>query len=97
VLKNALDQGSRPYGKSVWAGKPAAVAGVSVGAIGTALAQQHLRNVLAYLDMPTLAQPEIFIQAKDGLFAEDGSIGAGSRDFVNGFLQKFAAWARKHQ
>ena len=97
VLKNALDQGSRPYGKSVWAGKPAAVAGVSVGAIGTALAQQHLRNVLAYLDMPTLAQPEIFIQAKDGLFAEDGSIGAGSRDFVNGFVQKFAAWVRKHQ
>lgn len=97
VLKNALDQGSRPYGKSVWAGKPAAVAGVSVGAIGTALAQQHLRNVLAYLDMPTLAQPEVFIQAKDGLFAEDGAIGAASHDFVNGFVNRFVAWARRHQ
>ena len=50
VLKNALDQGSRPYGHSVWDGKPAAVIGMSVGAIGTALAQQHLRNVLAYLN-----------------------------------------------
>ena len=54
VLKNALDQGSRPYGHSVWDGKPAAVIGMSVGAIGTALAQQHLRNVLAYMNMPTL-------------------------------------------
>ncbi|WP_027013766.1 NADPH-dependent FMN reductase [Comamonas composti] len=97
VLKNALDQGSRPYGKSVWTGKPAAVIGVSVGAIGTALAQQHLRNVLAYLDMPTLGQPEIFLQAKDGLFADDGQIGAGSRDFMAGFLQQFTAWAQLYQ
>ncbi|MBN9339015.1 MAG: NAD(P)H-dependent oxidoreductase, partial [Comamonadaceae bacterium] len=61
VLKNALDQGSRPYGQSAWAGKPAGVIGTSIGAIGTALAQQHLRNVLAYLDMPTLGQPEAFV------------------------------------
>mgnify|MGYP000914766549 CR=1 FL=1 len=54
VLKNAIDQASRPWGQSVWKGKPAAVIGVSIGAIGTALSQQHLRNVLAYLDMPTL-------------------------------------------
>ena len=56
VLKNAIDHASRPYGQSVWAGKPAGVIGVSVGAIGTALAQQHLRNILAYLDVPTLGQ-----------------------------------------
>jgi chromate reductase len=62
VLKNAIDNASRPYGQSAWAGKPAAVIGISVGAIGTALAQQHLRNVLAYLDMPTLGQPEMFLQ-----------------------------------
>ncbi|HEY1227472.1 MAG TPA: NAD(P)H-dependent oxidoreductase, partial [Ramlibacter sp.] len=54
VLKNAIDHASRPYGQSAWAGKPAGVIGISVGAIGTALAQQHLRNMLAYLDMPTL-------------------------------------------
>jgi chromate reductase len=67
VLKNALDQASRPYGDSAWAGKPAGVLGVSVGAMGTAMAQQHLRNVLAYLDVPTLGQPEVFLHAKDGL------------------------------
>ena len=58
VLKNAIDLASRPYGQSAWAGKPAGVLGVSIGAVGTAVAQQHLRNVLAYLDVPTLAQPE---------------------------------------
>lgn len=97
ALKNALDQGSRPYGQSVWAGKPAAVAGVSVGAIGTALAQQHLRNILAYLDMPTLAQPEMFIHAKEGLFAPDGSIGEASHKFVQGFVDKLQNWVRQHQ
>src|SRR3546814_4043710 len=67
VLKNAIDHASRPYGQSAWAGKPAGVIGVSVGAIGTALAQQHLRNILAYLDCPTLGQPEAFVQQKEGL------------------------------
>ena len=77
VLKNAIDHASRPYGQSAWAGKPAGVIGVSVGAIGTALAQQHLRNVLAYLDVPTLGQPEAFIQNKEGLFDDNGHIGDG--------------------
>lgn len=78
VLKNAIDHGSRPYGQSVWAGKPAGVIGASVGAIGTALAQQHLRNVLAYLDMPTMAQPEAFIHAKEDFFDSQGRVGEGS-------------------
>ncbi|QKV53425.1 NADPH-dependent FMN reductase [Comamonas antarctica] len=96
VLKNALDQGSRPYGQSVWGGKPGAVLGVSVGAIGTALAQQHLRNILAYLDVPLLGQPEMFIQAKDGLFNDDGSIGEGSREFLQGWLHRYVEWVKKH-
>lgn len=96
VLKNAIDNASRPYGQSAWAGKPAGVIGVSVGAIGTALAQQHLRNVLAYLDMPTLGQPETFIQAKDGLFNADGSIGAGSKDFLQGWMNQYVAWVKRH-
>lgn len=96
VLKNALDHGSRPYGQSAWAGKPAGVIGISVGAAGTALAQQHLRNILAYLDVPTLGQPEAFIQMKDGLFEADGSIGAASRKFLQGWMDKYAAWIRKH-
>lgn len=96
VLKNALDHGSRPYGESAWAGKAAGVLGVSVGAIGTAIAQQHLRGVLAYLDMPTLGQPEVFIQAKDGLFADDGAIGEGSRAFLQGWMDRYVAWVEAH-
>ncbi len=81
MLKNAIDHASRPYGQSVWGGKPAGVIGVSVGAIGTALAQQHLRNVLAYLDVPTLGQPEAFIQNKEGLFDDKGHV-SGSQPAV---------------
>lgn len=95
VLKNAIDHASRPYGKSAWAGKPAGIIGVSVGAIGTALAQQHLRNVLGYLDMPTLGQPEAFIQAKDDLFNADGSIGASSAKFVQGWMDKYVDWVKR--
>jgi chromate reductase, NAD(P)H dehydrogenase (quinone) len=96
VLKNAIDHASRPYGQSAWGGKPAAVIGVSVGAIGSALAQQHLRNVLAYLDVPTMGQPEAFIQSKDGLFNPDGSIGAGSEKFLKEWLNSFNAWVQRH-
>jgi chromate reductase, NAD(P)H dehydrogenase (quinone) len=94
VLKNAIDNASRPYGQNSWAKKPAGVIGVSIGAMGTALAQQHLRNVLAYLDMPTLGQPEAFVQAKEGLFEEDGAIGEASRKFIQKYLDNFAAWIR---
>jgi chromate reductase, NAD(P)H dehydrogenase (quinone) len=96
VLKNAIDHASRPYGKSVWAGKPAGVIGVSVGAIGTAMAQQHLRNVLAYLDVPVLGQPEAFIHAKDGLFDEKGDVGPDSKAFLQGWMDHYLAWYRKH-
>ena len=97
VLKNALDHGSRPYGQSCWAGKPAGVVGTSIGAIGTALAQQHLRNTMAYLDMPTLGQPEVFMQMKDGLLDDDGNIGNDdTRKFLQGFVDKYVAWVKKH-
>ena len=96
VLKNAIDHASRPYGQSVWAAKPAGVIGVSIGALGTALAQQHLRNILAYLDVPTLGQPEAFIQAKDGLFEAHGKIGAGSREFLQSWMDRYAAWVWQH-
>jgi chromate reductase len=96
VLKNAIDNASRPYGQSAWVGKPAGVIGISVGAIGTAVAQQHLRTILAYLDVPTLGQPEAFIQVKEGLFEADGSIGATSRQFLQGWMDRYVAWIRKH-
>lgn len=96
VLKNAIDQASRPYGQSAWAGKPAGVLGVSVGAVGTALAQQHLRNILAYLDVPTLGQPEVFLQAKEGLFDEAGDIGADSKALLQTWMERYVAWVKKH-
>ena len=96
VLKNAIDHASRPYGDSAWKGKPAGVIGVSPGVIGTALAQQHLRNIIACLDMPTLGLPEAFIQANDSLFDAEGDIGERSRKFVQGWMNAYAAWVRLH-
>ena len=96
VLKNAIDHGSRAYGQSCWAGKPAGVLGVSPGATGTAMAQQHLRNVLATLDMPTMGQPEAFIQARDGLFDEAGNIGADSKQFLQNWMDRYVAWVKKY-
>lgn len=96
VLKNAIDHASRPYGQSAWAGKPAGVLGVSVGVIGTALAQQHLRNVLAYLDMPTLGQPEMFLQATERLFDQDGNVGEASIKLLRGWMDRYTAWVKQH-
>ena len=96
VLKNAIDHASRPYGQNAWAGKPAGVIGVSVGATGTALAQQHLRNVLAYLDVPTLGQPEAFLHMKEGLFDDAGNIGPKSKEFLQGWMDAYVAWVEKH-
>jgi chromate reductase, NAD(P)H dehydrogenase (quinone) len=95
VLKNAIDHASRPWGQSVWGGKPAGVLGMSVGVIGTALAQQHLRNILSNLDVPVLGQPEVFLQAKDGLFDADGGIGPDSRAFLQGWTDRYVAWVKK--
>lgn len=96
VLKNAIDHASRPYGKSVWANKPAGIVGVSVGAIGTAMAQQHLRNILAYLDVPTLGQPEAFIQTKEDLFDAAGDIGDASKKFLQGWMDKYVSWVKTY-
>jgi chromate reductase len=96
VLKNALDQASRPYGQSAWSGKPAGILGVSGGVLGTCMAQQHLRNILAVLDMPTLNQPEAFIQAKEGLFDDEGNIGPASKAFLQTWMDRYVAWVKKH-
>jgi chromate reductase len=74
----------------------AVIACVSVGAIGTAVAQQHLRNIFAYLDTSKLGQPEAFIQAKDGLFEPDGSIAAASKQFLQQWVDRYVAWVKKH-
>lgn len=96
VLKNAIDQGSRPYGSNVWQGKPAGVLGTSPGALGTALAQQHLRNILAFLDMAVVNQPEVYLQFKENTFDADGNITNDStKIYLQGWVNQFVEWVKK--
>lgn len=98
VLKNAIDVASRPWGTNSFAGKPAAVIGASIGATGSALAQQHLRNSLVFLDLAVLAQPEVFVQFKDdGPVDADGHVtNEGTKKFLQGFADRYAAWVKQH-
>jgi chromate reductase len=96
VLKSVIDHASRPYGKSAWSGKPHGVIGVSVEVIGTALTHLHLRNVLASLDTPTLCQPELFLQARDGLFDAEGELGVALRLLLQGWMDRYASWVTRH-
>jgi chromate reductase len=90
-LKNAIDVGSRPYGKSVWSRKAAAVVSTSPGAMGGFGANHHLRQSLVFLDMPVLQQPEAYIGHANTLFTEDGEVTEdGSRKFLAGFMTAFA-------
>jgi chromate reductase, NAD(P)H dehydrogenase (quinone) len=96
VLKNALDHASRPYGQSAWAGKPAGILGASIGGIGTAVSQLHLRTILAYLDMPTMGQPEVYLHVKEGFFDEAGNFAnADTKKFLHGWMDKYAMWVKK--
>jgi len=93
VLKNAIDVGSRPYGKSIWSGKPCAVLGVSPGAIGAFGANHHLRQCLVFLDMPVLQQPEAYVGNADKSLAPDGKVAkAETREFLDKFIRAFAAF-----
>lgn len=94
VLKNAIDWGSRPYGKSSWAGKPAAICGASPGAVGAAVAQNHLRSITGgFLDMPTMGQPELYLTWKDELIDADFNVTNDStKAFLQGFVDKFSLW-----
>jgi chromate reductase, NAD(P)H dehydrogenase (quinone) len=95
VLKNAIDHASRPYGHSAWDGKPAGVIGASIGAVGSGIAQQHLRGILGYLNMPTLGQPEVFMHVKNGFFDAAGDIAsADTRKFLQTWMDRYVAWVR---
>ena len=90
ALKNAVDWGARPYGKSVWPDKPGFITGTSGGAIGSALAQQHLRSVMIGLGMILLGG-EAYITSKPNLIDDQGNIGdEGTRKFLQGFVDRFA-------
>jgi chromate reductase len=96
VLKNAIDIASRPWGTNSFAGKPGAVIGASTGAISTALAQQHLRNICVFVDVYMLAQPEAFVRYHDGLIAEDASVTDDSvREFLSKFVDRYLAWVAR--
>jgi len=93
VLKNAIDVGSRPYGKSAWAGKPGAVVSVSPGAIGGFGANHHLRQSLVFLNVPAMPQPEAYIGKAGDLFDERGElISEATREFAARFMHSFAVW-----
>lgn len=92
ALKNAIDVGSRPYGKSVWSGKPGAVISASPGSIGGFGANHALRQSLVFLDVPTLQQPEAYVAHVDKLFDENGKVVEASRKFLQGFIDAFAGW-----
>ncbi|MBV8593003.1 MAG: NAD(P)H-dependent oxidoreductase, partial [Caulobacteraceae bacterium] len=96
-LKNAIDVGSRPYGASSWAGKPAAIMTLSPGAIGGFGANHHLRQSLVFLDMPVLQQPEAYIGGAFSLFDEAGRLtSAETEAFFRTFIQAFAGWIERH-
>lgn len=96
VLKNAIDHGSRPFDDSVWKGKPAGIMGASPGAMATALSQRDLRNVLASLEMPTLAQPEAYIRVEEGSFNNIGGLTAEPLHiFMQNWLHRYAAWVAR--
>jgi chromate reductase, NAD(P)H dehydrogenase (quinone) len=96
-LKNAIDVGSRPYGQSVWSGKPGAVVSAAPGAIGGFGANHHLRQSMVFLNVPMMQQPETYIGGVDKLFDDSGKLTVQStRDFLSKFLQAFEVWIERN-
>ena len=97
ALKNAIDVGSRPSGKSVWNGKPGAVISVSPGAIGGFGANHHLRQSFVFLNVPAMAMPEAYIGNAASLFDDKGALtNESTRDFLQKFMQAFAQWIERN-
>jgi chromate reductase len=96
VLKNAIDWASRPYGDSAWTGKPVAVMGASVGTLGTARAQYHLRQTFVFLDMYPLNKPEVMISNAAQRFDEQGNLtDEKTRELIGQLLASLVAWTRR--
>jgi len=97
ALKNAIDVGSRPYGSSSWARRPAAIMSISPGALGGFGANHQLRQSLVFLDMPLLQQPEAYVGGAFDLFDETGRIKSeGTETFFKSFIDAFAGWIARH-
>ncbi|WP_235883759.1 NADPH-dependent FMN reductase [Saccharopolyspora elongata] len=96
ALKNAIDWATRPWGSNSLDGKPVAVIGASPGKVSTAVAQQHLKNILSFTNSPVLGQPEAYINYSDGLVTEDGKVTSeGTEQFLRQFMEAFSSHIRK--
>ena len=96
VLKNAIDWASRPYGDSAWNGKPAAMMGATIGNLGTARAQYHLRQIMVFLNMFPINQPEVMIGNAAARFDQDGNlIDEATVDHIRQLLQNLVEWTRR--
>lgn len=96
VLKNAIDAASRPYGESAWSGKPVAIMGASIGNLGTARAQYHLRQMFVFLNMYALNQPEVMISNASQRFDQEGNlIDETTANLIRQLLQNLAEWTLK--
>ncbi|EXF93151.1 ACP phosphodiesterase [Pseudomonas fluorescens HK44] len=94
-LKNAIDVGSRPYGKSVWGGKPGAVISASPGAIGGFGANHHLRQSMVFLNVPCMQQPEAYLSNAGTAFDESGKVSESVRPFLQNFINAYAEWVEQ--
>lgn len=92
ALKNAIEWGSRPWGKNSWAGKPGAIIGATPGAVGTAAGQSQLRSVASILDIALMAQPEIYLNYREGQIADGEIAEDGLRTLLTGWVDRFADW-----
>lgn len=98
ALKNAIDVGSRPYGHSIWSGKPGAVVSCSPGGLSAFGANHHLRQSLVFLDVPALQQPEAYLGHVDKLLGEDGSISnPDTAKFLSTFMERFSGWIERNR
>ncbi len=96
-LKNAIDVGSRPYGKSAWSGKPGAVMSVSPGAIGGFGANQHLRQSFVFLDVHCMQQPEAYLGGAGSAFDEAGKLSESVKPFLQKFIDAFGQFVEQHK
>lgn len=98
VLKNAIDWASRPYGDNAWSGKPAAIMGASIGNIGTARAQYHLRQIFVFLNVLAINQPEVMIGTAAERFDAEGNLtDEKTREYIRKLVQGLVDWATRLQ
>ncbi|MBE7412251.1 MAG: NAD(P)H-dependent oxidoreductase [Leptospiraceae bacterium] len=95
-LKNAIDVGSRPYGKNVWQGKPGAVMSVTPGTLGAFGANHILRQSMVFLDVPMMQQPEAYVSNIASSLDQESRLNESVETFMKGFLGSFVKWVEKH-